>query len=40
MERELKDKDQDASFISDDLFTKSMTSKDSAFTLAHFQNQQ
>lgn len=38
MEREMnKEKDQnDASFISDDLLTRSLTSKDSAFTLAHF----
>ena len=27
---------QDASFISDDPFNKSITSKESAFTLAHF----
>ena len=39
IEQELR-KDGDNSFISDDLFNKSMTSKDSAFTLGHLQKQE
>lgn len=33
----LTSKDHDASFISDDLFNKSIKSQDSAFTLGHLQ---